>query len=72
MAQGNDQVAYLKTTISADKNIPVIFGVGSDDGVKVWVNGQQVLGNNTIRPARIGQDKVEVTLSKGQNMYWLK
>jgi hypothetical protein len=60
LAKGDNQVAYLKTTISAENAVPFILGVGSDDGVNVWVNGQQVHANNTIRPAKIGQDKVNV------------
>lgn len=72
LGEGPDRVAYLKTTLSVEKATPVIFEIGSDDGVKVWVNGKQVHTNNTTRPLRAGQDKVSVGLEKGQNQVLVK
>ena len=46
--------------------------LGSDDGIKVWLNGQLVHANNVTRGAGPGQDKVEVTLKQGWNRLLLK
>ncbi len=72
LGQGDDRVAYLKTVLSVDKTMPVVFQIGSDDGVKVWVGGKQVHANNVSRPVVPGQDKVSVVLEKGQNPILVK
>ena len=43
------------------------LGVGSDDGVRIWVNGQQVHDVKGGRQARPGQDVVKARLKKGWN-----
>lgn len=72
VGNGDNRVAYLKTVLSVDKTTPVILHIGSDDGVKVWVNGKQVHANNAGRPLNPGQDKANVTLEKGQNPVLVK
>ncbi len=68
----SQRVAYLKTTLIADKAMPIMFEIGSDDGVKVWVNGVQVHANNASRAAAPGQDKAAVQLKKGNNPVLVK
>ncbi|HVV01183.1 MAG TPA: hypothetical protein VHH88_07445, partial [Verrucomicrobiae bacterium] len=51
---------------------PARLELGSDDGIKVWLNGKPVLANNTARPLRIGSDKVDIGLKKGWNELLLK
>ncbi len=46
--------------------------VGSDDGIKIWLNGKVVLAHNTMRPFVKDQDQVEVKLVKGENRLLLK
>lgn len=41
--------------------------VGSDDGVRVWLNGEVVHENNTDRGVRLDEDVVPVTLHDGKN-----
>jgi type 1 glutamine amidotransferase len=72
LSEGDNRAAYLKTILSVDKVTPVVFKIGSDDGVKVWVNGKQVHANNASRPVKAGQDKVDVRLEKGQNQVLVK
>lgn len=72
VGNGDNRVAYLKTVLSVDKTTPVVLQIGSDDGVKVWVNGKQVHANNAGRPVVPGQDKVNVTLEKGRNPVLVK
>ena len=46
--------------------------VGSDDGIKVWINGKLVHKNNASRGALPGQDKFNVTLEEGWNDVLMK
>lgn len=69
---GDNRAAYLRTNVWSDKSRKVLLELGSDDGIKVWLNGQIVHANNATRPASPGQDKVEVTLKQGWNPLLLK
>jgi len=69
---GDNRVAYLRTNVWSDKTQKVRLELGSDDGIKVWLNGQLVHANNATRPATPGQDKAEVTLKQGWNRLLLK
>ena len=69
---GDERVAYLKTQITSERDQAAQLEIGSDDGVKVWLNGKVVDANNVIRPLTPGDDKVKVTLSRGVNRLLLK
>jgi HEAT repeat protein len=64
---GEQRVAYLRTAVWAEKPREVMLEMGSDDGIKVWSNGQVVHANNTARAAAPGQDKFKVPLKAGRN-----
>ncbi|MCL2330645.1 MAG: HEAT repeat domain-containing protein, partial [Phycisphaerae bacterium] len=70
--RGNDCCAYMKTTIVSDSDQDVILTFGSDDGVKVWLNGQVVHSNNTTRAFTADQDQVKASLKKGDNVLMVK
>lgn len=69
---GNDRTAYLKTQLASDKDQDAVLEFGSDDGIKVWLNGQVVHANNATRPCSPGQDKVNVKLKPGPNTLLVK
>jgi len=69
---GNNRAAYLRTKAWSDRQQKVRLELGSDDGIKVWLNGEVVHANNVIRPAGPGQDEVEVTLKRGWNRLLVK
>ena len=54
------------------KEQEVHFLLGSDDAVKVWVNGELVHSNYVARGVRRGEDKFGVKLNKGLNRVLLK
>ena len=64
---GNDCVAYLKTSLWSDTNQTVILLLGSDDGVKVWLNDKVVWYNNKNRSAGAADDTVKTELRHGWN-----
>jgi len=69
---GNDRVAYLKTQIVAEQGMDALLEMGSDDGIKVWLNGKVVHANNATRPCTPGQDKKKILLNKGTNVLLVK
>lgn len=70
--RGDNRVAYFRTKIVSSKEQKARLELGSDDGVKVWINGQLVHANNVGRPVTLGEDKVDVTLKEGVNVVLVK
>jgi len=69
---GDQRVAYALTWVYSDSAQPVSLQMGTDDGVKAWLNGKLVHANNTARAAIPYTDKVNVALKKGWNPLLLK
>jgi len=69
---GNNVVAYLRTAIVSPAAQDALLELGSDDGVKVWLNGQVVHGANASRGCSPATDKVNVKLEQGDNALMLK
>ncbi len=72
MLGGESRVAYLRAKIWSDKAQPARLELGSDDGVKAWLNGALVHGNNASRGVNPGDDRVAVNLKTGENVLLLK
>jgi HEAT repeat protein len=72
IGQGNERVAYLKTNINSAREQKAMLEVGSDDGIKLWVNGKLVHANNAARPVKQGDDKVKIDLKQGSNVVLMK
>lgn len=69
---GSNRVAYLRNKVWSGKTQKVRLEMGSDDGIKVWLNNKIVHENNTGRGVTPGEDVVEVTLNKGWNTLLMK
>ena len=69
---GSNRTAYLKTEVWMEANQETLFEIGSDDGVKVWVNNKLVHANNIIRGHNQANDVVNVKLKKGWNDILMK
>ena len=65
-------VAYLKTEIIAPEATDAILLMGSDDGIKAWLNGAVVHSNNVDRGQVVDQDMAPVKLKQGVNELLLK
>ena len=65
-------VAYLKTEVWIEKSEPVIFELGSDDGIKLWLNGSLVHEHKVERGHNQGDDVVELSLEEGWNKVLMK
>jgi hypothetical protein len=65
-------VAYLKTRVVAPQDRDAALLLGSDDGVKAWLNGVVVHGNNIDRGLVADQDMAPIRLKQGPNDLMLK
>ena len=64
---GEHCVLYLRTQVFSPKAQPVLFLIGTDDGVKLWVNGELVHANNAVRGLTPDQDRATGKLREGWN-----
>jgi len=65
-------VAYALTVIESPEDMTTDLLIGSDDGVKVWLNGETVHSNHVHRGLTVDQDKVQVRLKRGANLLLVK
>lgn len=71
--QGKENsVAYLKTRVRASEAQDAVLQIGTDDGVKVWVNGAQVHAVNGPRGCKMGEDQIPIKLSSDWTDLMLK
>jgi len=64
--------SYLYRTIEVASARPLPASFGSDDGIKVWLNGKLVLTDNAARGAAPDQNKVDLQLVAGTNKLLVK
>jgi HEAT repeat protein len=62
---GTNRVVYLRTTLHVPAATKARIECGSDDGIKIWLNGTLVHENNADRSVVPGDDKVPVELQSG-------
>ncbi|MCP5528460.1 MAG: HEAT repeat domain-containing protein [Verrucomicrobiales bacterium] len=65
-------VAYLKAVITAPVATDALLLMGSDDGLKVWLNGAVVHSNNIDRGQVVDQDMAPIKLRAGDNELLMK
>ena len=64
----NHHVAYGSITLDSPREQRTTMLAGSDDAVKVWINGELVHNNPVNRGASNFQDRFPVTLTEGKNI----
>lgn len=70
--RGDHRVGYLRTWVRVENPAKASLEVGSDDGVKAWLNGKEVLVFKGNRAIAAGASKVNVDLAAGWNLLQLK
>lgn len=63
----NDGTAYVRTYAIAPADMDVLLYGGVDDGMKIWVNGEQIGSIYTGAPPSAGQCKMPAKLHAGMN-----
>jgi len=69
---GDQRAAYLRTYILSPKAQEARLDMGSDDGIKVWLNGKVVHANNANRGYQANQDRAKIALNEGTNVLLVK
>jgi hypothetical protein len=57
----------LKTRVFVPAPQAAVFELGSDDGIKLWVNNEVVHANNIDRGVMPGEDRAKAKLRQGWN-----
>lgn len=70
--KGNNSANYLYRVIESPVARKVALSLGSDDAVKLWINGAEILSNKVGRGAAADQEKVDLPLKKGRNELLMK
>jgi hypothetical protein len=69
----NENIAhYLFRTLIAPQDMKLVLRLGSDDGIRVWVNGNEKLNKKIARGVVANQEQVTVDLEQGENQLLIK
>ena len=63
----DNAATYLYRTITAPTRRSMTMSLGSDDAIKVWVNGKLILESDAPRPAAADQNTATAELGEGLN-----
>ena len=66
------QAAYAACRIESPKDQARLFGLGSNDGVRVWLNGAAVWTMHMPRSLEVDDDYIRLPLKQGSNLLLLK
>lgn len=65
-------LAYAYCEIRSDKETPCLFAAGSNDGARVWLNGEEILDVPERRGLQADDNLIPVVLRQGRNTLLLK
>ena len=63
---------YMMRIITVLNDTILPASLGSDDGIKVWVNGTEIFRNDVSRGCEPDQEKIDLVLKKGENRFLMK
>ena len=66
---GAFQTRYLRASVTSKSDAEAQLNLGSDDGVTVWLNGKLIHQNIVSRAAHLGDDRLNVKLNAGRNVF---
>lgn len=65
-------VGYAHSSFHLEQPQTITFKMGSNDGIKVWIDGEVIHRNLVFRDTHVGDDSVEVPLSSGDHEMVIK
>jgi hypothetical protein len=71
-ADNTDGIAYLHRTFESSADAEVDFEMGSDDGLKVWLNGALMVDADVYRGFNLQDHLVRMPVRKGTNTVLVK
>ncbi len=69
---GENAAHYLFRVLTADRAQSLSLSLGSDDAIKLWINGKEVLAHDVQRGVAPDQEKVTIDLRAGENRLLMK
>jgi Protein of unknown function (DUF1549)/Protein of unknown function (DUF1553)/Planctomycete cytochrome C len=70
--RGDNAANYLYRVIDSTAEETISLSLGSDDAIRLWINGREVLSRKVGRAAAPDQEKVQLPLKKGRNELLMK
>jgi dienelactone hydrolase len=67
-----DLIAYAFATVRRAEAGKAVLSLGSDESIRVWLNGTLVLDKRTSRPQTFDEDQVVVDMKAGENTLLVK
>jgi pimeloyl-ACP methyl ester carboxylesterase len=67
-----DLIAYAFATVTRAEAGKAVLSLGSDESMRVWLNGALVLDKRTSRPQTFDEDRVAVEMKAGENTLLVK
>ncbi len=68
----DNAAAYLRARVTTSHAQTIDLRLGSDDGIRVWLNGKDVFGNRAQRGVIPNSDSVKINLLAGENQLLVK
>ena len=68
----SDRTVYFARTITASRSVSVPVSAGSDDAIKIWVNGRVILDRNVQRALNPDSEQFSLRLAPGPNQVLVK
>ncbi|MBN2575269.1 MAG: DUF3857 domain-containing protein [Deltaproteobacteria bacterium] len=68
----SDATAYCLAYVHSDRDRPAALRIGSSGPLKVWLDGQEVLTSDVVRPAWPDQETAPVYLGRGAHLLVVK
>jgi hypothetical protein len=68
----NKVFCYSRAYITAPRGMDAKMSLGSNDGAKVWINGEEVFAENIGRAAAPHQNEFAIHLREGENLVLVK
>jgi len=72
LSPNQNNVAYAAAVIRCDREIPALLKTGSNDRLKLWLNGKEIYYHSQVRASGPDADQLQVVLHKGDNLLLAK
>lgn len=65
-------LAYGVSVVYVPEEQGAVLRLGSDDGITVWLNGEEIHTNPAVRQFQVDEDSVPIRLKAGRNEFFFK
>ena len=72
LGKESKSATYMLRMITVPNDTILPASLGSDDGIKVWINGTEIFRNDVSRGCEPDQEKVDLVLKRGENRFLMK